>query len=565
MNKIKIFTYFLLGITMFYLSQKIILKENFINKIYTIPEVPGEPQDRRIRMLIKFKVLSSNYDIINTDEILELVVILDTDQNIFINFDSGSKPLSNLYESYTSTTDPTNSEIIFNSSEIKNNIFRFKVQDQDNDFYFSLQPIQIRKQASNPEDPSVEIANNKTSIKNYIYKQFFTWRENDGCNPNPCENGGTCMYGGICFCNDGWYGDTCNEYHPCLGVDCGENGTCINEDSENDGNCNCDPGYLGDNCEISERDECLSSYCLRNTPADIEDITNCLGENDSCGEGCGTINNWDTLGNTLNNGDTCLHCISIPGLSGNDGCGPHGRCSNNEECICNDGFSGDYCNIDTCNSNPNPCNGGECVRDDSENRYHCLCPSNKRGVNCELDGVIPCTYRGLEDTESYSSGDTENNICTYRNFNELPDDYSIHIDGDAAKYGLVAREVNNIDDMNPEIRGGTNQDSYRPSEFWFRRLYCRGPEADLPGGNVLRMDFNTANQRDNSGHPTRAQIPGQDIFNCTKRNGPTTRRKDHEPLAGWDPDPSAPGYYIKDTEVEELYYANCCKGLYERE
>lgn len=568
MNKIKIFTYFLLGITMFYfLSQKKILKENFINKNFGRGEIV---QNTGSGLLIKFKVLSSNYDIINIDEILELETIIFPNQNIRVDFSRSSKPLSNLYESYTSSSISGDSSVTFNRSEIKNNIFNFRVQGEDNDFYFSLQPIQIRYSGHNEGDPSVAIKNDKKKIKRYIYGQFFTRQQNDGCYPNPCENGGRCVYGGICNCVGGWHGDTCSEYHPCLGVDCGENGTCINENSRNDGTCNCDPGYLGDNCEIQESNECLSSYCLRYTePTDLDaGLTNCLGSNGNCGEGCDTLDNRDNQDDfvrSLRQDDTCLHCLSIRGPSGYEGCGPHGRCSNNEECICNDGFSGDYCENDACN--PNPCqNGGECVRDDSENRYHCLCPSNKRGVNCERDGVIPCTFRGLEggdgtlpENTGPSSERYKNKICTYRNFDELPEGYSIHT---KLSYGVEPRQIDNIEDMNPIVTRSSYERGvyeYRPSELGFRTLYCRGPPSDEdPDVNSLRTDFNT-------GLNDRQTVPGQDILHCAQWQGPTRRHKNLDRVQEWPADPNAPTDFIRDAEVDELFYANCCKGIYERE
>lgn len=564
MNKIKIVIYFLLAITMFYFfSQKLILKENFINKVFSQSEIES---NEGTSIPIKFKVLSSNYDNINVGEFLELTIVLKPDESILVNFSESSKPLSNLYESSTSSSISSDSRVRFERSEIKNNIFRFRGQvDEGNDYFFSLQPIQITNGINDDDESTRAIKYNKGLLKDYIYQQFFTLQENDGCDPNPCENGGTCVYGGICNCADDWYGDTCSEYHPCLDVDCGENGRCINEGSANDGTCNCDPGYLGDNCEIQESDECLSSYCLRYTEhQSAPGITNCLGGDGSCGEDCETLDNRDNLGDfirSLSQDDTCLHCISEPGPSRYDGCGPNGQCRNNEECICNDGYNGDYCENDTCN--PNPCqNGGECVRDDSENRYHCLCPSNKRGVNCERDGVIPCNFKGLEADEPLpvntgSQSDYNNNICTYRNFDELPDGYSIHT---RMIRGVAERQIDNIEDMNPTIPSYSESMGpyeYSPSKLGYRTLYCRGPD-DNSGENVLRTDFNTEYYEE------RQSVPGQDILRCTQWRGPTWRNKNHS-TQGWPSDPTAPGDHIRDAEIDELFYTNCCKGLYERE
>jgi len=88
---------------------------------------------------------------------------------------------------------------------------------------------------------------------------FVSCEEIDPCNPNPCQNGGTCTDTGSiaeCVCIDGYTGPTCEvPPDPCIGVDCGEQGTCV------DGICECYAGYEGDNCE-TEINECIPEPCL---------------------------------------------------------------------------------------------------------------------------------------------------------------------------------------------------------------------------------------------------------------------------------------------------------------
>ena len=63
----------------------------------------------------------------------------------------------------------------------------------------------------------------------------------DPCADVPCVNGS--CFEGICDCDLGFYGSSCQNYDPCHNVPC-YNGVCEN------GNCKCDVGYIGENCDI---------------------------------------------------------------------------------------------------------------------------------------------------------------------------------------------------------------------------------------------------------------------------------------------------------------------------
>ncbi|XP_033115813.1 neurogenic locus notch homolog protein 1-like [Anneissia japonica] len=94
----------------------------------------------------------------------------------------------------------------------------------------------------------------------------------DVCNPNPCQNGGTCI--GFewypCVCTYGFGGTYCDRDDPCTSRPCMNGGSCIAgifdygsyywsfSDSEGDSLCWCLPGYAGDFCEI---DLCFPDPC----------------------------------------------------------------------------------------------------------------------------------------------------------------------------------------------------------------------------------------------------------------------------------------------------------------
>jgi len=77
----------------------------------------------------------------------------------------------------------------------------------------------------------------------------------DPCDPDPCENGGTCMAQGDaaeCACLPGYGGEFCEE-DPCDPNPCANDGTCSVE--EEGAICECTPGFEGDLCE-TEIDDC---------------------------------------------------------------------------------------------------------------------------------------------------------------------------------------------------------------------------------------------------------------------------------------------------------------------
>lgn len=92
--------------------------------------------------------------------------------------------------------------------------------------------------------------------------------KNTHCNPNPCQNGGTCNESSltsgsnfVCVCQTGFSGElcetkdtcagnTCETHFKCLSHPCQNGGSCIETNNEQTPyKCECGEGYPGSNCE----------------------------------------------------------------------------------------------------------------------------------------------------------------------------------------------------------------------------------------------------------------------------------------------------------------------------
>merc|ERR1719334_2385933 len=156
---------------------------------------------------------------------------------------------------------------------------------------------------------------------------------------NPCTGfncgKGRCVVKGAkatCACNKGWTGERCNVVvDPCKGVNCG-NGKCV-ADKKIGGSarCACSKGWTGVRCNVVV-DPCQGVKC---------------------------------------NHGKCVADKKIGGTA---------------RCICNAGWTGVKCDAIPNLCAKNPCkNGGKCVNRGKPGRpdYHCLCPRNAKGRNCE--------------------------------------------------------------------------------------------------------------------------------------------------------------------------------------
>ena len=79
----------------------------------------------------------------------------------------------------------------------------------------------------------------------------------DDCDPNPCQNGGSCtdeISSFTCDCVDGYAGELCSvNIDDCDPNPCQNGGTCF--DGVNSFTCTCEDGYTGELCDV-DTDNC---------------------------------------------------------------------------------------------------------------------------------------------------------------------------------------------------------------------------------------------------------------------------------------------------------------------
>ena len=256
----------------------------------------------------------------------------------------------------------------------------------------------------------------------------------DHCDPDPCLNGGTCtsdLFGYACACPTGYTGTNCETLiDNCAGQPCQNDGVCVNHVGSY--SCDCAIGWTGANCEILV-DNCASGPCQNGGTC-----TNDIGTYTcSCPDGFnGTdceINIDDCDPDPCLNGGTCQDGIAqytcvCPSTWGGTNCEinldlcAQNPCLNGAQCIdgygvytcvCQAGFTGTNCEIDINDCATNPCfNGGVCV--DKVNSYACTCPPGYTGTNCETFGCAtaldgtPC-----DDNNACTQSDScQGGVCT---------------------------------------------------------------------------------------------------------------------------------------------------------
>ncbi|XP_058521199.1 sushi, nidogen and EGF-like domain-containing protein 1 [Ochotona princeps] len=222
----------------------------------------------------------------------------------------------------------------------------------------------------------------------------------DSCASGPCHNGGTCFhYIGKykCDCPPGFSGRHCEiAPSPCFRSPCVNGGTC--EDLGTDFSCHCQEGYTGRRCQAEV--DCgppgevkHATLHLNSTRLGAVALYTCdLGyspSSASLARVCQPQGIWSEPPHC----HEIDECQSQPCLHG-------GSCQNHGAgylCLCNRGYEGVHCELDTDECRGQPCtNGGSCR--DLPGAFACQCPKGFTGVYCEseLDACTcsPCQHGG---------------------------------------------------------------------------------------------------------------------------------------------------------------------------
>uniref|UniRef100_A0A8C6L8Y8 Sushi, nidogen and EGF like domains 1 n=1 Tax=Nothobranchius furzeri TaxID=105023 RepID=A0A8C6L8Y8_NOTFU len=263
------------------------------------------------------------------------------------------------------------------------------------------------------------------------------------CDSSPCLNGGYCYERGggyTCECRYGYWGSHCEKVRlsTCASNPCRNGGSCKEEAGSY--RCVCPYRFTGKHCEVGKPDPCSSGPCLNGgtcfhylgkykcecteaysgrhcqtsrsslgcgppphvkhaevqfsstTPGSVA-VYICLSGFTSVPRAtqsiCGILGAWSQP-------PTCEEineCLSQPCLNG-------GSCLNkigSYQCLCQDGFSGNRCQIEQDGCESSPClNGGVC-RGHRQN-YVCMCKDGFFGERCQMleDPCVlkPCGNRG---------------------------------------------------------------------------------------------------------------------------------------------------------------------------
>jgi len=215
----------------------------------------------------------------------------------------------------------------------------------------------------------------------------------DGCDEDPCDNGGTCVSDGqggqTCDCAAGYEGETCGvNIDDCADAPCQNNGDC--QDGVDSFTCACPNGWTGDLCEI-EVNGCDSAPCQHG------------GTCSDQGAGAYTCSCPDAW-----TGDHCD--VDVNECEGDAApCDVHADCANTAggfTCTCQDGWSG----TGTFCANVNECLEGsdDCLEiaacEDTLGGYTCTCPDGYTG-----DGVTACD--DVDECDAGTAGCDVNATC----------------------------------------------------------------------------------------------------------------------------------------------------------
>ncbi|CAF4186911.1 unnamed protein product [Rotaria sp. Silwood2] len=162
------------------------------------------------------------------------------------------------------------------------------------------------------------------------------------CEISNCNNQGTCI-SGQCVCQSGYQGKFCEQIS-CQNVNCSNHGICI------EGQCRCFHGYTNNDCSILIHSQC-DNRCSEHGQYVDYPKSMCICDNNWTGEDC-----------------------SQPKC--NIDCGIHGQCSmnNKDKCQCDDGWTGENCTKKICSKLCKQC----------DNNGTCLCQNEYTGRYCQI-------------------------------------------------------------------------------------------------------------------------------------------------------------------------------------
>ncbi|XP_072043066.1 uncharacterized protein [Amphiura filiformis] len=197
---------------------------------------------------------------------------------------------------------------------------------------------------------------------------------------------GQCFRTNVCLCTLGFTGDDCSLQATCYNVDnCTGHGICVDYDV-----CECDYGWTGNTCNTFSCE--THGFCSGNGECEAFDECRCdTGwKTASCG-----IPDCDTEDNCSGNGD-CISpgvCQCYEGFIGHNcsqtsrcfdlnDCSEHGLCildsvSQEISCRCYIGYTGPNCAEMSCNENNECSNQGTCVEPNL-----CQCDMGYKGSDC---------------------------------------------------------------------------------------------------------------------------------------------------------------------------------------
>ncbi|XP_039198448.1 protein delta homolog 1-like isoform X2 [Crotalus tigris] len=181
------------------------------------------------------------------------------------------------------------------------------------------------------------------------------------CKPGCHPVNGFCEVSNECRCRHGWQGPLCDQCVPFSG--------CLHGKCVKPGQCMCEEGWIGSHCDTVVH-PCSSKPCSNYSKNCVETGNGrytCLCAQGYMGKNCHMKKGPCIVnGSPCQNGGSCLD---------NDGFAPYASC------MCSPGFTGQFCERDIDDCEPNPCeNGGTCT--DIGKSFHCSCPIGYEGVLC---------------------------------------------------------------------------------------------------------------------------------------------------------------------------------------